>query len=100
MLEIGTTDVITNPNIVVEVLSSSTEPYDRGLKWEGYQGIPSLSDYVLVSQSEPRIEQFRREPNGSWLYRAVGPGDRVALGLGPVLEVDAIFAGVFEIAGE
>jgi Uma2 family endonuclease len=37
VLEVGTTDVITNPNIVVEVLSASTEPYDRGLKWEGYQ---------------------------------------------------------------
>jgi len=99
-LEAGTNDVITNPQVVVEVLSSSTEPYDRGLKWEGYQRIPSLSDYVLVSQSEPRMEHFLRERNGAWVYRAAGPGERVVLGGGTVLDVDAIFSGAFDIAGE
>jgi len=99
-LEAGTNDVITNPQVVVEVLSSSTEPYDRGLKWEGYQRIPSLSDYVLVSQSEPRIEHFLRERDGAWVYRAAGPGERVVLAGGTVLDVDAIFSGAFDIAGE
>lgn len=55
----GTNDVVANPTVLVEVLSSSTEQYDRGLKWEGYQRIESLTDYVLVSQSEPRLEHFR-----------------------------------------
>jgi Uma2 family endonuclease len=99
-LEAGTNDVITNPQFVIEVLSSSTEPYDRGPKWEGYQRIPSLSDYVLVSQSEPRIEHFLRERDGAWVYRAAGPGDRLVLGGGTVLDVDTIFAGAFDIAGE
>ena len=99
-LEAGTNDVITNPQVVVEVLSSSTEPYDRGLKWEGYQRIPSLSDYVLVSQSEPRIEHFLRGRNDAWVYGAAGPGERVVLGGGIVLDVDAIFSGAFDIAGE
>jgi Uma2 family endonuclease len=57
-VEIATGDVLTNPTVIVEVLSSSTEQYDRGLKWEGYQGIGSLADYVIVSQAEPRIEHY------------------------------------------
>lgn len=54
-LELEGNDVLLNPQILVEVLSSSTEQYDRGLKWEGYQRLASLTDYVLVSQAEPRI---------------------------------------------
>ncbi len=100
VLDPGTKDVLANPGIIVEVLSKSTEPYDRGLKWEGYQRISSLSDYVLVSQAEPRIEHFRREPDGVWTYRAAGAGDRVTLANGAVLDVDAVFAGAFEISGE
>src|SRR5690242_2577533 len=56
--EPGTSDVLANPTILVEVLSESTEQYDRGGKWEGYQRLDSLTDYVLVSQAEPRIEHF------------------------------------------
>ena len=52
LVEAGTSDVITNPTILVEVISGSTEQYDRGQKWEGYQRLTSLSDYVLVSQPE------------------------------------------------
>jgi len=56
--EAGTTNVLANPTVLVEVLSASTEKYDRGLKWEGYQRIGSLRDYLLVSQSSVRIEHF------------------------------------------
>jgi hypothetical protein len=73
------------------------------LKWEGYQRLASLSDYVLVSQAEPRVEHFLRERDGtwvSWVYRSAGPGDRVTLGAGVVLDVDALFAGALAIAGE
>lgn len=55
-VEPGTRDVLANPTMIVEVLSVSTEAYDRGLKWTGYQRIPSLTDYLLVSQTGPRIE--------------------------------------------
>ncbi|MGH7436387.1 MAG: Uma2 family endonuclease, partial [Polyangiaceae bacterium] len=51
---------ITNPTLLVEVLSPSTEQEDRGNKWQHYQLIPSLREYVLVSQSEPRVEYYRR----------------------------------------
>jgi Uma2 family endonuclease len=59
---------ITNPTLLVEVLSPSTEQEDRGNKWQHYQLIPSLQEYVLVSQAEPRIERYRRLPSGAWEY--------------------------------
>ncbi len=99
-LEPGTTDVIANPHLLVEVLSGSTEQYDRGLKWEGYQRLESLTDYVLVSQAEPRIEHFRHEDGGTWLYRSFGPGQRVVLTGAAELDLDAIFAGVFDLPGD
>lgn len=96
----GTRDVLVNPSIVVEVVSRSTEDYDRGLKWEGYQRLASLGDYLLVSQREPRIEHFRRDPAGGWHYQAYGPGERVPLSGGASLEVDAIYAGVLELPAD
>jgi Uma2 family endonuclease len=96
----GTDDVITNPTILVEVLSRSTEEYDRGLKWAGYQRIASLTDYLLVAQTEARIEHYRRNADGSWTYRTAGPGDELALTGDGTLAVDAIYAGVFELPGE
>jgi Uma2 family endonuclease len=96
----GTSDVIANPKIIVEVLSQSTEQYDRGLKWESYRRLPSLADYVLVSQSEAQIEHYRRDAGGRWIYRSCGPGERIELTDGAVLDVDAIFAGVFDLPGD
>jgi Uma2 family endonuclease len=60
-------DVLLNPTLLVEVLSPSTENYDRGLKFTNYRRLDSLQEYVLVSQSEPRIEVYRRQPDGKWL---------------------------------
>lgn len=99
-LQENTRDVIVNPQIVVEVISSSTEQHDRGLKWTGYQTIRSLTDYLLVWQSEARIEHFRRETAGRWSYRAFGPGEQVTLSNTAVIDVDAIFAGVFDLPGD
>jgi Uma2 family endonuclease len=99
-VEIEAGDVLLNPTILVEVLSSSTEQYDRGLKWEGYQRIASLADYVLVSQAEPRIEHYRRAADGSWTYRAAGPGERVTLSTGAALIVDETFADVLDLPGD
>ena len=53
-------DAVTNPIVLVEVLSESTEGYDRGAKAAHYRRIPSLREYVLVSQAEPRIEVHRQ----------------------------------------
>jgi Uma2 family endonuclease len=68
-----TNDTVINPSVLVEVLSDSTEAYDRGKKFEHYRQIPTLQEYLLVSQKEPRIEQFIRQPDDRWtLNEAAG----------------------------
>ncbi len=57
---------LTNPRVIIEVLSDSTEGYDRGTKFMLYRSIPSLQEYVLVSQQEHFVEIFRRNQHGRW----------------------------------
>jgi Uma2 family endonuclease len=83
----GTT--ITNPSLLVEVLSPSTEEVDRGSKLEDYQRIPSLQEYVLVGQ-HPRVEIYRRLSSGSWEYRDVREGV-VTLGSGATLDLSILY---------
>jgi Uma2 family endonuclease len=59
-------DTIANPQLIIEVLSRSTEAYDRGFKFTQYRRIESLQEYVMVSQVEPRVELYRRRANGHW----------------------------------
>jgi Uma2 family endonuclease len=66
LIEDGYLDNLLNPTLVVEVLSKSTEAYDRGEKFARYAGIKSLSTYVLVSQDQPKVEVFSRQPDNSW----------------------------------
>lgn len=61
-------DTLINPQAIVEVLSDSTESYDRGKKFAHYRQIVSLREYILVSQYECRIERFERQGDGDWLY--------------------------------
>jgi Uma2 family endonuclease len=64
----GRKDVVKNPVLIVEVLSDSTESYDRGRKFKKYQSLPSFREYVLVSQTEPIIETYFRQDDPHWLY--------------------------------
>lgn len=64
-------DTLLNPAVIFEVLSSSTENYDRGEKFAHYRRLPSVTDYVLVSQDRFRVEHFSREPDGRWLLTEV-----------------------------
>lgn len=57
---------LLNPRVIVEVLSDSTESYDRGAKFHNYRQIASLQEYVLVSQDRPLIERFVRQADGTW----------------------------------
>ncbi len=57
-----------NPRAIFEVLSKSTENYDRGQKWEFYQQIPSLREYVIVSQEESKVTRYFRDEGGPWRY--------------------------------
>ncbi|MGI8566510.1 MAG: Uma2 family endonuclease [Pyrinomonadaceae bacterium] len=62
-------DVLLNPSVIIEVLSPTTEAFDRGEKWVRYQTwLPELTDYLLVSQSRLQIDRFHRRTNGEWLY--------------------------------
>jgi Uma2 family endonuclease len=63
-------DIILNPALVIEVLSPSTEAFDRGPKFKAYQSIESLKEYLLVAQDRPFIEQFVRSETGKWEYAA------------------------------
>lgn len=60
-------DTLLNPQVIVEVLSQSTEAYDRGTKFEKYRQLQSLKDYVLVSQESVSVERFTRQGDGQWL---------------------------------
>jgi Uma2 family endonuclease len=97
--EPGTHDVLANPSVIVEVLSPSTEAYDRGQKWEAYQRLASLTDYLLVTQTSARIEHFQRETDGSWRYRVLTAGDSITLANGARIDVDAIYEGISELDG-
>lgn len=62
-------DVILNPKVIIEVLSPTTEAYDRGEKFARYQQLKSLTDYILVAQDKPRVEHYvRQKGKKPWLY--------------------------------
>jgi Uma2 family endonuclease len=61
-----TRETITNPLVLIEILSKSTAAYDRGLKFEQYKSIPSLMEYLLISQERLYIEHYTRQPSGNW----------------------------------
>lgn len=60
-------DVLLNPLLIVEVLSPSTEAYDRGQKFRHYQTCPSLREYVLIAQDRSAVDHYLRQPSGQWL---------------------------------
>jgi Uma2 family endonuclease len=60
-------DTLLNPTLIIEVLSESTERYDRGRKFGFYRAVESLAEYVLIAQDEYRIEQYAKQPDGRWL---------------------------------
>jgi len=65
-------DVLLNPTVIVEVLSPSTEAFDRGEKFRRYRTwLPTLTDYVLVAQGHPLIDHYRRQEDGTWVLRAL-----------------------------
>jgi Uma2 family endonuclease len=77
-------EAINNPRVIFEVLSKSTESYDRGKKFDLYRQLESLGEYILVAQEEPQVERFVRQEDGSWLLT-------VFKGLEAVLEISALY---------
>ena len=77
--EDGHVDTLLNPTVIIEVLSPSTEAYDRGEKFAHYRELASLSDYVLVSQDKALVEHFVRHPDDPdlWAFTAISGLDAV-----------------------
>jgi Uma2 family endonuclease len=73
-------DTLVNPAVIFEVLSPSTEAYDRGRKFEYYEALGSLQHYVLVASDRLHVDLFTRQPDGSWMRRSYGrPEDSLSL---------------------
>lgn len=64
-------DTLLNPTLIVEVLSHSTESYDRGTKFQNYRSLASLTDYLLVAQDRPQVEHYARQNDNQWLLTEV-----------------------------
>lgn len=87
-------DTVLNPMLLVEVLSKSTEAYDRGKKFDHYRTIASLREYVLVSQDEPMVQRFIRNGDGTWNLSVASnlDGSLVATSIG----IDLPLAEIYE----
>jgi len=70
-------DTLLNPTVLIEVLSQSTEAYDRGRKFAHYRNLDSLSDFLLISQEKPHIEHYTRQPDNQWLLSETTDSDGV-----------------------
>jgi Uma2 family endonuclease len=86
-------DTLLNPTVIVEVLSPTTEAWDRGGKFERYQQRASLQEYLLIAQDRPRVERYARQGDGEWLLTVVVGLER-ALSL-PSIECELRLAEVY-----
>lgn len=86
------TETITSPCVIFEVLSESSEAYDRGAKFAHYRSIASLRSYVLVAQNEQRVERYDRLDDGDWRLHDVVAGDVVL----PCLSISIPLAELYE----
>lgn len=92
-------DILTNPKVVVEILSPSTADYDRGRKFALYREIPSLEEYVLVHMDSPHVEHFARQGDASWTFREYR-GMESALAVASInctVRLADIYTAVFEL---
>lgn len=88
-------NAVVNPTVLVEVLSASTEAFDRGEKFDDYATLPSLKEYVLVSATRPLVEVYRRDGSGTWSSQRYGPGTTVELRATDVrFPVERLYEGV------
>jgi Uma2 family endonuclease len=93
---------LTNPTLIIEVLSKSTKDYDRGEKFEQYRAIESYKEYLLIAQDRPHVEHFVRQPDSTWVFSETGkPDDLVLLPtIACQLELQEIYHKVDQLALE
>jgi len=92
-------DVVTNPLLIVEVLSPSTEAYDRGKKFESYRTIESFREYLLIHQDRRHVEHYSKQDDGSWVLRECsGVEGSVAIPrLGVHISLGELYASALEL---
>jgi Uma2 family endonuclease len=92
-LKEGRKDTVTNPILIGEVLSPSTESYDRGAKFAAYRSIPTVQEYLLIEQSQIHVEHYRRQGNVEWIFRDYdSPDAQILL---PFLKVEISLADIY-----
>jgi len=89
-------DTLLNPTVIIEVLSRSTEAYDRGRKFEHYQSVTSLQHYVLVSSERMRVDLYTRQPDSTWILTAGNkPDESLALSaVGCTIKLSELYGGI------
>lgn len=93
--DLRTEQIFRAPSVVIEVLSPSTQAYDRSKKFALYRRLASLKEYVLVDPDTRRVEGFRAGPEGSWTFHDMSDAAELALpSLGCVVPLAALFDGV------
>lgn len=91
---------VRNPTLICEVLSPSSEHYDRSQKFVLYRAIPTFREYLLISQSERKVEQYTRNDDGTWTIRTLGEGASIALpSIGVRLSLDELYEHAFDGGG-
>lgn len=88
-------DTLLNPSVLIEVLSKSTEDYDRGNKFSFYRQIESLQEYILISSESPKMEKFRKLETGNWLFSEFREKEVFSIeSIGCVLDLGDVYSGV------
>ena len=93
-LRAGSKDILEHPHLVAEVLSPSSERFDRGVKFGKYRTIKSLREYLVISPTEPLVELFSRQPDNRWLL-SVASGLHASIRI-ESLECEIPLAGIYE----
>ncbi len=82
---------LVNPQVIVEVLSESTELNDRGEKWSAHRTIPTLTDYLIVASTRRAVDHYHRLPDGSWTLRELQRTGTTTLGNGVVIDLASVY---------
>lgn len=98
-LEDAHQDTLLNPSTLIEVLSPSTEAYDRGAKFAHYRALACLQEYVLIAQDTPRVELYERQPDDRWLLTAVEDLEAIVMvpSITCVLKLAEVYERVFDM---
>lgn len=100
-MDLATEQIFREPKLVIEVLSPSTQAYDRSRKFALYRRLASLQEYILVDPETRRVEGFHRNAAGEWVLRDMSDGDTVqSVSLGCAMRLADVFAGLDPVAAE